>query len=136
VFLTILFPLLVAVLSSAVQAQEHVYPPVCPDGERADLCEIKIQRNDGWDQVAIDKQKEAAMKKAEEKLAGWWSYYANGAARTAEYWEHYVSGINDLAANHPAGELEWWRSYARGMDQQVMMWKELCAKHHCSHSGY
>jgi hypothetical protein len=127
--LKVLF-LLFAVLSSAVQAQEHVYPPVCPDGERADLCEIKIQRNDGWDQVAIDKQKEAAMKKAEEKLAGWWSYYANGAARTAEWWERYVAG-DDLAQ-----KLVYWQNYANGMDKQVAMWKELCARHHCSQAGY
>lgn len=105
-------------------AGDHVYPPVCPDAERHDVCELKMQRNDAYDQIAVDREREAAV-------AGWWGYYANGAARTAEWWERYVSGVNDLMAAHPAGELEWWRSYAKGLDQQVAMWKEQCAKHHC-----
>jgi hypothetical protein len=119
---------LVLLFAAPAWAAEHAYPPVCPDAERHDVCEIKIQRNDALDEIAIEKQKMASMQQAEEKLAGWWSSYANGAARTAEWWEQYVTGMSGLA--------EYWQSYARGMDKQVAMWKELCARHHCSQAGY
>jgi hypothetical protein len=114
--LKVLFPLLFAVLSTAV-AQEHVYPPVCPDAERHDVCEIKIQRNDALDEIAIEKQKMAAMQQAEEKLAAWWGRYASGVAR--------MSGL-----------AEYWQGYAQGADKQVVMWKELCSRHHCSQAGF
>jgi hypothetical protein len=136
--------ILALLFAASAIADDHVFPPVCPDAERHDVCEIKIQRNDALDEIAIEKQKLASMQQAEDKLAGWWSYYANGAARTAEWWEKYVAGVGDVveywksytAGDDLAARIAWWQSYARGMDQQVAMWKELCARHHCSQSGY
>jgi hypothetical protein len=117
--------------SSYAFAQNHAYPPICPDAERADVCELKLQRNNAFDQVALEKHAEASMRDAEDKLASWWAAYAVGTTRKEEYWTNYVLGINDRVAAHPPTELDWWISYGRGLEQQVSMWKEQCAKHHC-----
>ena len=52
-----------------------------------------IQRNDAYNQVAIEKRKEQLMEQTEDALRLWWKEYSIGANATAEYWRQYVEGL-------------------------------------------
>ena len=86
----------VAALALAVHpilAGEEI-PRVCNDKEPRDVCEIMVQRNDAYNQVAIEKGKEQKMEQAEDALRLWWKEYSIGADMTAEYWRQYVEGLS------------------------------------------
>ena len=76
----------------SAQAGEEI-PRVCNDKEPRDVCEIMIQRNDAYNQVAIEKRKEQLMEQTEDALRLWWKEYSIGANATAEYWRQYVDGL-------------------------------------------
>jgi hypothetical protein len=63
-------------------------PAACAEGERADVCELKIQRNNAFDQIAIEKRKQELMTDAEKKLDRFWKEWVDGDVAKADWWSN------------------------------------------------
>ena len=80
--LTLLFLLIPA---AAFSQQENL---ACNPQETADVCELKIQRNSGFDQVAIEKRKQQIMQQAEKANELYWNEWVTGDIAKASWWSN------------------------------------------------
>ena len=61
-------------------------PLACNPQEAADVCELKVQRNEAFDQVAIEKRKQQLMQQAEKAVEGYWKEWVTGDIEKASWW--------------------------------------------------
>jgi hypothetical protein len=80
--------------ASPVAADEPTHL-ACNPQESADVCELKVQRNDSLDQVAIEKRKEQLMRQAEERSAQYWKEWVDGDLATAGWWSRLWAWLAD-----------------------------------------
>jgi hypothetical protein len=88
-----------AVMSMSGLALAQDAPPLaCDPREPRDVCELKIQRNNAMDQVAIEKRKIELMIGSEKALVEYWNGWAIGDVAKADWWDRLWSSLKQPMA--------------------------------------
>lgn len=83
--------LLVLVMLPGIARAEG--PLACDPREEATICELKVERNNAMDELAIAGGKLRVTLAREVAAVKWWAEYADGVTAQTEWWQRYAEGM-------------------------------------------
>lgn len=75
-------------------------PEACDPREDATVCELKVERNNALDELAITAGKLRIVSEREAAEVKWWAEYAEGVNLQSQWWRQYSEGVNAKAQYH------------------------------------
>jgi hypothetical protein len=75
-------------------------PAACDAREDATICELKVERNNAMDELAMTSGELRKAREHQADMVKWWSEYVAGIGVQAEWWLKYLDGVNGKASRH------------------------------------
>jgi hypothetical protein len=68
-------------------------PSACDPREEYTICELKVERNNAMDELAIATGKLRTTQEREAKLVKWVTEYIEGVNSQSDWWKRYTDGL-------------------------------------------